>query len=295
MTRHSEEFIRGGAGQLFVRTWRQSGVPRAVVAICHGFNAHSGAYRWCGEQFSQRGIATYALDLRGRGRSDGERYYVERFEDYVQDLRNLIELAGSRDAHVPIFLLGHSAGGVIGCLYVLQHPNSIAGFICEDFAFEVPAPSIALTVLKGISHVTPHAHALALKNEDFSRDPEVVQSMNEDPLIAKESQPFATMAAIVRADARLKTAFRQISVPILILHGDADRAARLSGSERFYAEAGSEDKTLKVYAGRYHDPLRDFGKEEVLLDILIWIEARLHAGNALAANGDDQDAAPTEG
>jgi acylglycerol lipase len=287
MSAVSEEFIQGGAGKLFVRTWRPTGAPQAIVAICHGFNAHSGVYHWCGEQFNRNNVAVYALDLRGRGRSEGERFFVERFEEYVDDLRKLILLAKSREPRVPIFLLGHSAGGVTGCLFTLEHQSEIAGFICEDFAFEVPAPEIALAVLKGISFFAPHAHALALINEDFSKDPEVVQAMNEDPLIADESQPFATMAAIVRADEQLRKSFPQIKLPVLIIHGDADRAAKLNGSRRLYAEVGAADKTIIVYEGRYHDPLRDIGKEEVLADILNWIEARLPVDGSLVAEGDD--------
>jgi len=92
-----EESIQGGAGNLFVRDWRPSSAPRAVAAICHGFNAHSGMYAWCGDQFAQKGVASYALDLRGRGKSDGERFYVERFEDYVDDLNRFIKFAKSRE------------------------------------------------------------------------------------------------------------------------------------------------------------------------------------------------------
>jgi len=277
MLKATEESIQGGAGNLFVRAGRPSGAPRAIAAICHGFNAHSGMYAWCADQFAQHNLPTYALDLRGRGKSDGERFYVERFEDYVDDLSRLIKFAKSREPGLPVFLLGHSAGGVAACLYALTHQSEIAGLICEDFAFEVPAPDIALAVLKGISHLAPHAHALALKNEDFSRDPEVVRAMNQDPLIAGETQPFATMAAIVRADELLKAAFPRITLPLLIIHGTADRAAKPSGSRRFYEQAGSKDKALKFYDGRYHDPLNDVGKEEVFTDILAWIETRLPA------------------
>ncbi|MGH8138487.1 MAG: serine aminopeptidase domain-containing protein, partial [Steroidobacteraceae bacterium] len=118
-------------------------------------------------------------------------------------------------------------------------------------------------------------HVLALKNEDFSRDIRVVKAMNEDSLIAHETQPFATMAAIVHADERIKTAFPQITLPLLILHGSADRVAKPTGSRYFYEHAGSRDRTLKFYEGRYHDPLNDLGKEEVFADINAWIETRL--------------------
>lgn len=275
MLNAKEESIQGSAGSLFVRAWRPARAPRAVVAICHGFNAHSGMYAWCGEQFTQKGMAAYALDLRGRGKSDGERFYVERFDDYVDDLSRLIKLAKSREPGLPVILLGHSAGGITACLYAIEHQSEIAGLICEDFAFDLPAPDIALAVLKGISHLAPHTHALALKNEDFSRDPQVVKAMNEDALIAHETQPFATMAAIVRADERLKTTFPQIALPVLIIHGTDDRAAKPGGSRYFYEHAGSKDRTLKLYEGRYHDPLNDLGKEEVFADILAWIETRL--------------------
>jgi alpha-beta hydrolase superfamily lysophospholipase len=187
----------------------------------------------------------------------------------------LIRLVQSRELGLPVFLLGHSAGGVTGCLHALAHPGATRGFICEDFAFEVPAPDIALAIVKGISHVAPHAHALALKNADFSREDQVVKAMNEDPLIGHELQPFATMAAIVRANERLKKEFSRITLPVFILHGTADRAAKPSGSRYFHERASSKDRTLKLYEGRYHDPLNDLGKEEVLADIAAWIEGRL--------------------
>lgn len=171
--------------------------------------------------------------------------------------------------------LGHSAGGVIGTLYALDYGAEVAGFICEDFAFELPAPDVALAILKGLSHVAPHAHVLTLNNADFTRDSTVLSTMNADPLIAKESQPLATVAALVRADERLRRSFALVTCPVLIIHGAEDKAAKPAGSERFFKEAGSIDKSLKVYEGRLHDPLNDLGREDVLADIIAWIGARL--------------------
>lgn len=121
----------------------------------------------------------------------------------------------------------------------------------------------------------PHLRVLKLKNEDFSRDPHVVEAMNRDPLIAGESQTANTAAALIRADERLKREFPRIKLPLLILHGSKDKAAKPSGSQSFHAAAGSEDKTLKLYDGAFHDPLNDFGREAVLSDISTWIDARL--------------------
>jgi len=268
-------FDSTGGLKIFYRSWRPAGKPRAVVAICHGFNAHSGQYSWVAEQLNGHGFAVYAPDLRGRGKSDGDRFFVQDVSDYVSDLAKLISLAKSREPGLPVFLLGHSAGGVVSCTYTLDHQAELAGLICEDFAFQVPAPDFALAVLKGLSHIAPHAHVLKLNNEDFSRDPAVVKAMNEDPLIAHEVQPTQTVAALVRADERLKKEFPRITLPVFILHGTADKATKPSGSQFFYDTVGSKDKTLKFYEGYYHDMLHDLGKEAVMADIESWIEARL--------------------
>ncbi len=202
----------------------------------------------------------------------------------MSDIAALVDVVKSRKPGLPVFLLGHSAGGVLACLYTLDHPSALAGLICESFAFQTPAPEFALAVLKGLSHVAPHAHVLRLKNEDFSRDPQVVAAMNSDPLIANETQPTKTVAELVRSDERLKEEFVRIRLPLLILHGTEDKAAKSSGSQLFYDRAGSTDKTLKLYDGHFHDLLNDLGKETVTTDITAWIEARLPGG---AKSGTD--------
>jgi alpha-beta hydrolase superfamily lysophospholipase len=117
-----------------------------------------------------------------------------------------------------------------------------------------------------------------LKNEDFSRDPDTVARMNADPLIAHETQPTQTLAEMVRADERLQTSFANITLPIFILHGTADKATKPAGSQFFYDTSRSPDKTLRLYDGYLHDPLNDVGKEIVMADITAWIEARLPGG-----------------
>jgi acylglycerol lipase len=261
--------------KMFFRTWRPDTQARGVVVIVPGFNSHSGYYAWVAEQLVQSNLAVYALDLRGRGKSEGERFYVEKFADYVSDVSQIMALARTQHPNQPVFMLGHSAGGVVACLYALEHQAELAGLICESFAHQVPAPDFALTVLKGLAHVAPHAHVLKLKNEDFSRSPEVVAAMNADPLIQNESQPTQTVAEMVRADERLKNEFEQLTLPVLILHGTLDKATKPSGSQLFYDRAGSKDKTLKLYDGHYHDLLNDLGKDLVMNDIESWLDAHL--------------------
>jgi alpha-beta hydrolase superfamily lysophospholipase len=274
-TARENHFDGVGRYRIFYRSWPAAAPARGVVVIVPGFNSHSGYYRWVAEQFAANGLATYALDLRGRGQSDGERFYVEKFADYVTDVATFVTLAKAEQPGLPVFLLGHSAGGVVSCLYAVEHQSQLAGLICESFAFQTPAPDFALAVLKGLAHVAPHAHVLHLKNEDFSRDPVVVAAMNADPLIAHETQPTQTVAEMVRADEHLKKEFPRITLPLFILHGTADKATKPSGSAFFRDTAGAKDKTLKLYEGHYHDLLNDVGKERVMADIQAWIDARL--------------------
>ncbi len=275
MAAKEESFESKGGVKIHVRSWLPPGQPKAVVVICHGVNSHGGQHAWTAEQLSKAAFATYALDLRGRGKSEGERFYVEDVADYVADVAGTIRLAKQRHPGLKTFLLGHSAGGVTSATYVLDNQAELAGFICESFAFQVPAPGFALAAIKGLSHVAPRLPVLTLKMKDFTRDPVALAALEADPLTAHESQPAATVAALVRADERLREEFPTITIPVLIMHGTADKATVPAGSQFFFDTVGSTDKTLKLYEGHFHDLLNDVGKEGVMAEILGWLEKRL--------------------
>lgn len=274
----SEETFDGTGGvKIFYRSWKPATAPRAVVVVCHGVNSHGGQYLWVAEQLVASGLAVYAIDLRGRGKSGGERFYVDNVSEYVSDVAGLVRIAKARNPGLRVFLLGHSAGGVVSCVYTLENQAELAGLICESFAFKVPAPDFALAIIKGLSAIAPRLPVLKLKNKDFSRDPKAVQALESDPLTANEIQPAKTVAALVRADERLKKEFPQITLPVFIMHGTVDKATVPSGSQFFYDTVGSKDKTLKLYEGHYHDLFNDYGKEGVMADTKAWIDKRLAA------------------
>jgi acylglycerol lipase len=270
-----DTFTSADGLKIFYRSFRPEGAPRAVVVINHGVNSHGGQYVWPSEQLAAAGLAVHAIDMRGRGRSGGKRYTVGDVAEHTGDLAKLIAIAKARDPGLPVFLLGHSAGGVVGCTYALDHQDELAGFICESFAYRVPAPGFLLGLIKGLSGILPNLPVLKLKNEDFSRDPAAVAALNADPLIKGEVQPVTTVAALLRAGDRMTREFSSITLPVLIIHGTADKATVPAGSTFFHAQAGSADKTLTLYEGHYHDMLNDYGKEDVMADITAWIEARL--------------------
>jgi acylglycerol lipase len=273
-----EERVETAAGfHIVIRSWRPRAAPRGVVAIVHGVKSHSGYFRWAAERLVEGGLAVYALDLHGRGGSDGDRLYVERLEDYLADVDALVKHARAREPTLPVFLLGHSAGGVLSCVYALEHQAELAGLVCESFAFRVAAPEALFPVLKAIGRIAPRLPLLKLRNRDFSRDPEAVRAMENDPLVANEVQPSHTVAELVRATERLRREFPRITLPVLILHGTSDKVTRPSGSRFFYDRAGSRDKTLKLYEGHAHDLLNDLDRQVVMADIQGWMNAHLPA------------------
>jgi len=278
-----EEYFEGSRGlKLFMRSWRPQSTPRGVVMIVHGLMSHSGLYEWAADNLVSHGFAVYALDLRGHGKSEGEFYFAETVDQYVDDVANAVAIAKSREPGLPIFVLGHSAGGVISCEYALGHQADIAGLVCESAAHEVPASEFTLAALKGLSRIAPHLHVFRLKDEDFSRDPKFVEKMKADPLVHHIAYPSSTVAALVRTDERLKNEFPKITLPVLIVHGTADKVTSPSGSKHFYERAGSTDKTLKLYEGHYHDLLNDVDRDLVMADMTEWITSHSGAPAATA-------------
>jgi alpha-beta hydrolase superfamily lysophospholipase len=268
-----EDSFAGTGGKIAYRSWLPEGAPRAALVICHGFNSHAGQYDWPAQQFAGKGLAVYAADLRGRGKSDGTpRFFVNSMDEYVSDLSGMIKLAKTRHPGLKVFLLGHSAGGATAVAYTLDHQSELAGLICESFAYRVPGPMFALGLFKWLGMFIPKVGVLKLHNKDFSRDPARVAMLDADPLIKNETQPIGTLAALVRNAERLHAEFPKITLPVFIIHGTSDHATVPAGSQEFFDRAGSKDKQIKLYQDHFHDLLADVGKEDVLADIDAWLD-----------------------
>ena len=275
ITSHEELIESTGAHRLLVRTWQPARDARASLAIVHGFHSHSGYYERCAGVLARAGIATFALDLRGRGRSSGTRCFIGRFGEYVDDIDALVATIRTRAPGLPLFILGHGAGGVVACLHALANPRTLAGLICESVALDMPTSAAEVQLLKALAFVAPRLPVLRLRSSQFSRDEQAVERMNGDPLVRRERQPARTVVELHRASSRLRASLEDITLPLLILHGSADSVALPSGSEFFHEHAGSRDKTLQIFEGYYHDLINDRGHQHVVDRIYEWIAARL--------------------
>jgi alpha-beta hydrolase superfamily lysophospholipase len=277
---HGWETFAGAADvKLFGQSWRPEATtpPRATVVIMHGLKDHSSRYAEFAEWLVARGFAVYAFDLRGHGNSDGNRVWVDRFEQYVQDLSGFIQRVREREPGRPLFLFGHSMGGAIVTLYTLTEKPDLRGLILSGPALKVTGDvsPFLIGATRFLSVLAPGLGVLDLPNPKFSRDPKVVRSMDEDPLIFQKKGPARTAAELLGAIAKIQAGMESISVPLLALHGTRDQLTNPEGSKELVAKARSADKKLELYDGSFHDLLHEPEGQRVRNDIVSWMEAHL--------------------
>jgi acylglycerol lipase len=257
--------------------WVPVGTVRAILVVVHGLKDHAQRYGELATRANALGVAVYGFDLRGHGRSQGDRAWVGRFGEYISDLDVVLGEVAPRHPGVPLFLLGHSMGGAIVTRYVLERSPRVAGIILSAPALRHAAhiSGIAVALTKLLGAVAPHAAVFQLPNSDFSRDPAVVQAMGSDPLISQAPAPARTAAELLRAMAWIRQRELTFSVPVLALHGSADRLTDPSGSRDFIGHVPARSKSLREYPGLFHDLLHEPERAIVLGDILDWLGPRL--------------------
>ncbi|MBI5610549.1 MAG: lysophospholipase [Deltaproteobacteria bacterium] len=273
---------RTGVGgiQLSVQRWRDPAhPPRATLVLVHGLKDHGDHYAEFSARLAQQGVQVVAADLRGHGRSGGERVWIEQFGEYLDDTAALIGEVVAEAPQRPVFLFGHSMGGAIATLTLLDKKPAIAGLILSAPAL-VPGADVSgflIGVTKAIASIAPHSAVLDLPDDKFSRDPKVVAGMACDPLIDHEKGPARTAAELLRAMARIESRMAEVSVPVLALHGTADVVTNPEGSKQLIAKAKSTDKTLKEFPGLYHDLWHEPEHAQVEDAALTWLAAHIGA------------------
>jgi acylglycerol lipase len=248
--------------------------PRAVMVIVHGICEHSGRYNYISSRFNTWGYSVYRFDLRGHGRSGGERGYIEDYERFIDDTDMVVTLARQENPGLPLFLLGHSMGGFITVAYGVKHPNRLSGLIHSGAA--VMAPPEVKALGEGFDYnalaLTPIPNNLS---NLISRDPNVIKAYNDDPLVLKEFTIKLMGEIFIKGMKWLLKNMSSYRYPCLILHGGGDQIVPSEASQNLYNRIASTDKQIKIYDGLYHEILNEPEKETVLADIHQWIEARI--------------------
>jgi alpha-beta hydrolase superfamily lysophospholipase len=262
---------------IYQQAWLPDEEAKAVVLVVHGLGEHSGRYMNVVNAVVPRGYAVYALDHIGHGKSEGGREVVERFEDYTDTLTIYLTRVKDQQAGKPVFLLGHSMGGLIASTYLLDHQDAFGGAVIS-----APAVRIGDNVSKGtilmskvLSAVAPKMGVLALDAAGISRDPEVVQAYVDDPLVFHGKTPARLAAEMLKAMMRVTAEAGTIHLPILIVQGSEDSLVDPGGAQMLYDTVSSPDKTLKVYEGFFHEVCNEPECALVLEDIGAWLDGHV--------------------
>jgi len=256
-TIHKEGFFKGqGNINLYYQYWLPSHGPKAVMMVAHGFAEHSGRYSHVAEYFVAQGYAVYALDHRGHGKSDGERVYVEKFSDYVDDLKTFFDIIRKENQGKLIFLVGHSMGSAIALLYTAKYQKELSGLITSGGGInrgdETPAPR--------------QPEGQPLPTSFLSRDPAVIEAYVNDPLVYHGPVPTrlsGMMGGIIDAVPLIR-------LPALIMAGNG--VADGARSQVLFEALGSKDKTIKLYEGLRHEIFNEPERFQVFIDLAKWLE-----------------------
>jgi alpha-beta hydrolase superfamily lysophospholipase len=277
MEHHTGTFKTSDGMNLFEQWWHPEKQPKANIAIVHGYAEHSTRYTHVAEYLMHQGYAVETFDLRGHGQSDGKRTFVRSFNEYLTDLEQFLERVRQRIKTENMFLLGHSMGGAIVTLFTITKKPDIKGLILSGPALKISDDISPLLVRLSsmIGTVLPHLPTIKLDSSGLSRDPEVVKRYDNDPLVYRGGIPARTGAEITGATKLIHAQMESVSLPLLILHGSNDRLADPEGSKSLHQRAQSNDKTLKLYQGLYHEVMNEPEKEMVLGDIVEWMEGHL--------------------
>ncbi len=250
--------------------------------LVHGYAEHSARYEPTARRLAHDGFAVQTLDLRGHGRSEGTRCFIRSFAEYLVDVETALLVAERRWPDHPVFLMGHSMGGLISALFVIERRAPLSGLVLS-------APSVMLggdfsplkaSVSVVLGRVLPRFPTVRFRTESLSRDAGVVQAYRDDRLVFHGRTPARTASEIIRAIRRVQELMDGIELPLLVVHGGQDQVTDVEGSRRLYASARSADKSLRVYDGLFHEIMNEPEKALVLGEISAWLGARLDGRRA---------------
>ena len=262
-------------GGIFFRHWPVAD-PTAVVLLAHGAGEHSGRYGDVAAWLGVRGVAVLAPDHPGHGQSPGRRGHIARFGDFFPPLDALRARIDEAYPGRPCFVVGHSLGGLLVARYVVERQQRFRGVALSGAALGVAAPpsALALAANRLLAALWPTLAVLQLGASGISRDPAVVAAYRADPLVHSGRFSARFVSELFDAMGEVAARRRELRLPLLVMHGEADTLTAPAGSRDFVAGAGAQDKTLRLYPALYHEIFNEPERETVLADLYGWLRAR---------------------
>jgi alpha-beta hydrolase superfamily lysophospholipase len=256
-----------------------AGETKAVLAMIPGYADHGGRYAHVMGALAEHGVGSVAIDLRGHGRAQGPRGYCTRFEEFLDDARELRRLAEGRAKNAPLFLFGHSFGGLVASTSALEDPSPWKGLVLSApfFGLGSEVPAIKLAAGKLASRLYPKLGLpTGLEGKDMTHDASKAKSYDTDPLVFKN----ATARWFTETSAAQQRAFaeaRRLALPLHMTFGTADKVASVSAGKRFFDAAGSRDKTWDSREGLFHEVLNEPSWKDIVDTLARWVIERASA------------------
>jgi lysophospholipase len=249
----------------------------ATVVIVHGLAEHSGRYAHVAARLNAAGCAVYSLDHRGHGKSDGLRAYFEDFDQPVNDLKQYIDTVKVAQPGRKLFIYGHSLGSLITLAYALRHGRDLAGLVISGTPLEVESsqPRALIQIGDLLNSMVPKMGITKLDSKGLTHDMAVVQAYDSDPLVYRGAVRVRMAHHIIQVSRMIKAQAAQLTMPLLLIHGEADPICPVAGSRTLHGAAGASDKTLKIYPGLFHEIHNEAQQGAVLDDVAAWLTARL--------------------
>ncbi len=270
-------FTGTGRRRLHWQGWSAADEPRAVVTIAHGYGEHLDRYERVATELASAGYQVYGLDHHGHGRSEGKRGQVS-LSDAVTDLDQLIvSVAKARHPDLPQFLLGHSMGGAIALRYAIAHQQRLTGMVVSAPLASVSDGRLMQNIGKLLGRLAPTVPATRVAPKLVSRDPSVVEAYKTDPLVHHGMISAGVAREFILHTESLPDAVPQITLPTLLIWGTSDLLCPPAGAEMVATRIGSNDLTVRPYAGLYHEILNEPERDQVIADVLAWLGAHTPA------------------
>jgi alpha-beta hydrolase superfamily lysophospholipase len=277
---HFEDHFTGYRGYtLYCQEWIPDTPIKGSVQIVHGFAEHSGRYRHVVDKLVPAGFAVYADDHFGHGKSDGQRGFIKKFTDYIEDEHLLLDHFNKRhpdSKKKPRFLLGHSMGTLIALYYVVKYPDNFTGLILSGFGTRNGSKvSGFIKVLSNIlSFIIPSLTIdPKLDHPNLTRDMDELDAYYNDPLVFISTITFRLGAEIMKTQDTVKTVVPEVTLPVLVQVGSEDTI--MIGHEEFDSIFTMKDKTIKEYPGLKHEVYNELKEDRnmVLNDLLSWLKS----------------------
>jgi len=282
--KRSEYHFEGMNGlPLFAQSWLPDSPPAAILGIVHGFGEHSGRYGNVVNEMLDHQIGVVGFDLRGHGRSPGQRGHIHSWREYHGDLELFLRWMAAQKFGSTTFLLGHSLGALIVSEFILSQPKDLSGVVLSSSGVDPvgAAKPLLVAIAKVLSRAWPtFPIRLDLDTTALSRNGGVVHAYRTDPLvhgIASARWGTEALAAI----ERIKAGATRINLPILMLHGGEDRINSLAGAQEFFRRIPPDFGEFRTYVDSYHEPHNDLDCLKVVADVANWIESHARLGGSV--------------